>query len=155
MRKEIEAYHEDPVIQTFMLFIQAAREIARYSDSRFFEVSHLSVVKYIALKALVNNNGVLSHSDLSDWTGTKRHNITTLVKRMEKEGLVTTTGREDDRRFKQVAVTDKGRDLFVKATVVAYDLINKVMSGISKREVAQLEKILRALRNNTQAASGK
>ena len=45
--------------------------------------------------------------------------------------------------------------MFVKATVVAYDLINKVMSGISKRQVAQLDKILRVLRNNTQAASGK
>jgi DNA-binding MarR family transcriptional regulator len=155
VRKEIEAYHEDPVIQTFMLFVQAAREIARYSDSRFFEVSHLSTVKYIALKALVNNNGVLSHSDLADWTGTKRHNITTLVKRMEKEGLVTTAVREGDRRFKQVAITDKGRDLFAKATIVAYDLINEVMSGISKREAAQMDKILRVLKNNTQPTSRK
>ena len=52
MRKEIETYHEDLVTQTFMLFVQAAREVARYSDSRFFEVSHLSTVKYITQKHL-------------------------------------------------------------------------------------------------------
>ena len=65
MGKRIVAYHEDTVLQTFMLFVQAAREVARYSDKRFFEVSHLLTVKYIALKALVNNNGVLGPSDLA------------------------------------------------------------------------------------------
>jgi hypothetical protein len=32
----IEAYHEDPVIETYMFFIQAAREAIKHADSRFF-----------------------------------------------------------------------------------------------------------------------
>ena len=152
MRKEIKAYHADPVVQTFMLFVQTAREVAAYSDSRFFQVSRLSTVKYIALKALVNNNGVLSHTDLADWTGTKRHNITTLVKRMKKEGLVNTESSAEDKRFRLVKLTDKGRDLFEQATIVAYDLINKVMSEIGKKEAAQLESMLKILRRNTKIA---
>ena len=155
MRKEIEPHHEDPVVQTFMLLVQTAREVAAYSDSRFFQVSRLSTVKYIALKALVNNNGVLSHTDLADWTGTKRHNITTLVERMKKEGLVNTESSAEDKRFRLVRLTDKGRDLFSLATVVAYDLIDKIMSGISKEEAAQLESILEILRRNRKVALGK
>jgi DNA-binding MarR family transcriptional regulator len=153
MGKTIEVYHEDPVLQTFMLFIQAAREITKYSDSRFFRGLHLSTVKYIALKALAMSGGMLTKSDLAIWTDTKRHNITTLVRRMEIEGLVTTGRDEKDKRFEQVTLTDKGRDLFVKANVVAYDLINRVMSGIGKRQVAQLDRILRFLKSNTQIAS--
>jgi DNA-binding MarR family transcriptional regulator len=150
----IEAYHEDIVLQAFMLFVQAAREVARYSDSRFFQVSHLSTVKYIALKALVNSNGALSHTDLADWTGTKRHNITTLVKRMRNEGLVETVTQSKDKRFTLVRLTDKGRDLFSQATVIAYDLISTVMSGIGMEEAAQLEGILKVLRRNTKIAIG-
>jgi DNA-binding MarR family transcriptional regulator len=148
MGKTIEVYHEDPVLQTFMLFIQAAREITKYSDSRFFRGLHLSTVKYIALKALAMSGGMLTKSDLAIWTDTKRHNITTLVRRMEIEGLVTTGRDEKDKRFEQVTLTDKGRDLFVNANVV-----NRVMSGIGKRQVAQLDRILRFLKSNTQIAS--
>jgi len=153
MGKTIEAYHEDPVLQTFMLFIQAAREVGKYSDSCFFRSLHLSTVKYIALKALAKSGGMLTKTDLAIWTDTKRHNITTLVKRMEIEGLVTTTQNAEDKRFKQVTLTDKGRDLFVNANVVAYDLIKRVMSGIGKQQVAQLDKILRVLKSNVQIAS--
>ena len=153
MGKTIEAYHEDPVLKTFMIFIQAAREVIKYSDSRFFRSLHLSTVKYIALKALVKSGGMLTKSDLAIWTDTKRHNITTLVRRMEIEGLVTTGRDEKDKRFQQVTVTDKGHALFLKANVVAEDLIKRVMSGIGKRQVAQLDKILRVLRSNVQRAS--
>ena len=153
MDKRIEAYHEDPVLQTFMVFIQASREVAKYSDNRFFRSLNLSTVKYIVLKALVNSGGTLTNSDLAIWTDTKRHNITTLAKRMEIDELVTTAREEEDKRFKRVTVTDKGRDLYIKANDIAYDLINRVMSGIDKQLVAQLDKILRIMRDNIQKAS--
>jgi MarR family transcriptional regulator for hemolysin len=154
VRKEIQVHHADRIVETFMLFVQTAREVAAYSDSRFFQVSRLSTVKYIALKALVHNGGLLSHTDLADWTDTKRHNITTLVERMRKEGLVNSESNAEDRRFKLVRLTDKGRDLFSQATVVAYDLINKAMSGIGKEEAAQLENTLRVIRGNAKRAMG-
>ena len=153
MGKRIEAYHEDPVLQTFMVFMQVSREVAKYSDNRFFRGLNLSTVKYIVLKALTNNGGTLTNSDLAIWTDTKRHNITTLVKRMEIDGLVTTAREEEDKRFKRVTVTDKGRDLSIKANDIGYDLINRVMSGIDKQLVAQLDKILRIIRDNIQTAS--
>ena len=153
MKNTVEAYHENIVLQTFMLFIQAAREVAKYSDSCFFRSLCLSTVKYITLKALAMSGGMLTKTDLAIWTDTKRHNITTLVKRMEIEGLVTTTQNAEDKRFKQVTLTDKGRDLFVNANVVAYDLIKRVMSGIGTQQVAQLDKILRVLKSNVQIAS--
>jgi DNA-binding MarR family transcriptional regulator len=155
MRRMIDVHHEDPVLQAFMLFIQTARKVAKYCDSRFFQALHLSTVKYIALKALVINGGTLTHSDLAVWTDTERHNITTLVGRMKTEGLVTTERSEDDKRFSKIRLTDKGRHLFVQANPVALGLINDVMSGIGKREAAQLERLLSVLKENTERASEK
>ena len=145
----IKAYHEDPVIQAFMLFIQTAREIMKYSDSRFYRDLHLSTVKYIALMALAISGGILTNSDLAVWTDTKRHNITTLIQRMRAEGLVTTKRGERDKRYKHVQLTEKGRDYLTKANDVAYDLINRVMSGIDKPQAAQLETLLSILKKNT------
>ena len=121
--------------------------------NRFFRDLNLSTVKYIVLKALVNSGGTLTNSDLAIWTDTKPHNITTLVKRMEIDGLVTTAREEEDKRFKRVTVTDKGRDLSMKANDIAYGLINRVMSGIDEQQAAQLDKILRIIRDNIQIAS--
>jgi DNA-binding MarR family transcriptional regulator len=148
MQKNIAAYHEDLVVQTFMVLIQVAREVIRYTDSYFFNGLRLSMVKYIVLKALVNSEGTLNKSDLAAWTDTTRHNITTLVKRMELEGLVTTVRNEEDKRFQKVTITDKGREIFAKATVSAYDIINKVMSDIDKLQAAQLDGILKVIKNN-------
>ena len=152
MGKKIEAYHEDPIVQVFMLFIQTAREASKYSDMRFFRAFRLSTVKYIALKALAHNDGVLCHSDLAVWTDTKRHNITALVQRMKKEGLVTTRSNDEDRRFTMVELTDKGRNLLLQADLVGYDLIKKAMSGIDMLKAAQLESLLLSLRINIRTA---
>lgn len=133
-----------------MLFMQTARAVAKYSDSRFFQALRLSTVKYVALKALAISGGTLTHSDLATWTDTERHNITTLVERMKAEGLVTTERSNDDKRFIKVRLTDMGRELFGQATPVARGVMNDVMSGISKREAAQLERLLGVLRKNMQ-----
>lgn len=113
----------------------------------------LSMVKYLVLKALKINGGALTHSDLASWTDTKRHNITTLVRRMKADGLVSTERNEKDRRLTQVRLTEKGHNVFVKANPVAYDLINEVMSGIGKRQAAQMSRILRVMKDNIQKAS--
>ena len=150
MSRIIEITHEDAVLRTFMLFIQTARAVDKYSDSRFFQALHLSTVKYIALKALALSGGTLTHSDLAAWTGTERHNITALVERMKKEGLVTTEHSDDDKRFIKVRLTEKGRDLVGQANPVGRGVISEVMSGIGKREAAQLERLLRVLSKNTE-----
>ena len=149
----IEISHEDPILRAFMLFVQTSRAVAKYCDSRFFKASHLSTVKYIALKALATSGGTLTHSNLAIWTDTKRHNITTLVERMKREGLVTTERNEEDKRFMKVCLTDKGRDLFGQANIVARGIVNEVMSGIGKREAAQLERLLGVLRENIEKTS--
>ena len=150
MNRMINISHEDPILKTFMLFMQTARAVAKYSDSRFFQAARLSTVKYVALKALAISGGTLTATGLATWTDTERHNITALVNRMKAEGLVTTERGNDDKRFINVRLTDKGHGLFRQATPVARGITNEVMSGIGKGQAAQLERLLKVLRGNTQ-----
>ncbi|MFC2023049.1 MarR family winged helix-turn-helix transcriptional regulator [Chloroflexota bacterium] len=145
----IDIVHEDLTLRSFMLFMQTARAVAKYSDSCFFQVSRLSTAKYIVLKALKVNGGSLKHVDLANWTDTEPHNITALVRRMKAEGLVTTERSDDDKRVIYVRSTEKGSKLFEEAAPMARGIMAQVMSGISKKEAAQLEKLLKALKANT------
>jgi DNA-binding MarR family transcriptional regulator len=73
---------------------------------------------------------------------------------MKAEGLITSEQNQEDKRFTMVRLTDKGRDLFVKATAVARSVVNELMSGIGKRQAVQLERLLNLLKRNTIEATG-
>jgi DNA-binding MarR family transcriptional regulator len=138
--------HEDPIIRSFTLFVQTAGAVSRYADSRFYECAHLSMAKYVALKAL--DGGTMTHAELAAWTNTKRHNITTLVERMSRDGLVKTERDQKDRRVIHIMLTDKGREAFEQASPVARSVREHFMHGIGKDKALQLESLLRTMREN-------
>ena len=147
MSKIIDIKHDDPILRVFMLFMQMAQATYKYSDKRFFD-ANVSTATFIALKGLLNNGGVMTHSELAEWTNTEKHNITTLVDRMKKEGLVTSQYSQVDRRVAHITLTDKGRDAFDKAMPVSREIMNRIMHGISPEAAGQLEKLLGHVKTN-------
>jgi len=106
----IDVSHDDTIVRIFILLVQTARSISKYADSRLYRKARLSVVKLIALRALASNNGVMTPSEIAEWTQTERHNITGLIDRMRQDGLVTAERDSSDRRLVNVVLTDKGRE---------------------------------------------
>jgi DNA-binding MarR family transcriptional regulator len=139
---------EDSAFRTFMLFMQVGSATSKHADSRFYRVKRLSMAKYLALMALTVNGGTLIHSELAVWTNTKRHNITTLVERMQKDGLVITRRRTHDKRFVEVTLTEAGRAAFESAGPVARSIVYRMMSGIGEDEAAVLERCLQTMGKN-------
>ena len=140
--------HENGTLRAFILFIQSARSVLKYADANLYRKSGLSVIKLIVLQALAKNNGVMTPSELAEWTHTERHNITALVNRMRQDGLVSTERNRSEKRFVNVTLTEKGREVLGQAMPVAKEVVNKVMSSITDDDVIQLEKRLRVLRQN-------
>ena len=64
------------------------------------------------------------------------HTVTEILKRMEKEGLVTRTKDLERKNMVRVAVTDKGRQAYQQST--KRKSIYKVMSSLSQEERRQL-----------------
>ena len=139
---------EDSAFRTFMLFMQVGAAASKYADSRFYKVNRLSMAKYLALTALAMNGGTLIHSDLATWTNTRRHNITTLVERMKKEGLVSTRQRERDKRFIEVTMTETGREALESAGPTARSIVYRLMNGIGENEGPILEMCLQTMGQN-------
>ncbi|MFC1977680.1 MarR family winged helix-turn-helix transcriptional regulator [Chloroflexota bacterium] len=145
----IEVNHDDVILRTFILFVQTARTILKYADTHLYGNVRLSVIKFMVLRVLASHNRSMKPSEIAEWTQTERHNITALIKRMKKEGLVEAKRDGSDRRYVNVTLTGKGQEVLSSATPAAREVIDDVMSSISEGDAVLLEKLLKVLRQNT------
>ncbi len=144
----IDVDHEDTVLRAFILFVQTARAVLKYTDADLYRKARLSTIKLIALRALASNNEVMTPSELAEWTQTERHNITALIGRMRRDGLVAAERNSSDKRFVNITLTDKGREALNRAMPVAKEIVNQVMLSIDEGDTALLDKYLRTLKKN-------
>ncbi len=144
----IDIDHEDTILRAFILFVQTGQAVLKYADAHLYRKTRLSTIKLIVLRALASNNGVMTPSKIAEWTQTERHNITALINRMRQDGLVIAQRTSSDKRFVNITLTNKGREVLMQAMPVAREIVNNVTSSITERDAALLEKRLRVLRQN-------
>ena len=148
MIRLIEIDHEDAILSTFMLFVQTAQAVLKYIDASLYRKTRLSVSKLIVLKALASTSVGMMPSELARWTSTERHNITALVSRMKRDGLVTTERNSNDKRLVNIKLTNKGREARNQAILVAKEIVDEMMLSITEGDAALLKEKLRTLRQN-------
>jgi len=153
MAKKIAIGHEDPVLKAFSLFMQVGQATLKYSDSRLKRSHRLKTATYLALQGLIAAGGVMSHTKLAEWTNTRKHNITSLVERMEKAGLVKAERSTEDRRVVPVEITEKGRKLFQAAGPTYQDIMKNTMHAITGDKAAELERLLKVMKSNLEGQS--
>lgn len=92
----------------------------------------------------------LSQADLSEMMLVNRPNITSLINRMERDGLVQRTATTD-RRFNIIKLTRRGRSLLDRVEPRYAREVSRVISTISetdqRRLIGLLETIRRTLRD--------
>ncbi len=79
----IDIDHEDTILRTFILFVQTADAVLKYADAHLYKKAGLSVIKFMVLKILATNGVIMTPSKIAEWMLRERHNITTLVARLE------------------------------------------------------------------------
>ena len=144
----IDVAHEDRILRTFVLFVQTADTIMKYANTHLYRKERLSVIKVIVLRVLAANGGTMTPSEIAVWTFRERHNITTLINRMKRDGLVRVERNIKDKRFVNVSLTAKGRKVLKQAMPVAREIVDQVMLSISEGDTIPLERSLRVLRQN-------
>lgn len=148
MDKWLTLTDENINVQTMLLLTQVSNAIVKYIDHHLFMELDLSYIKYLVLKVLVRNGGTLKHSDIADWTNTKKHNISALVDRMKINGLVSTEWSKTDRRVNSVVITDKGRKQYKKAKPLVRQILGQVMTDIDGKDTHEFERLLKQIGNN-------
>jgi DNA-binding MarR family transcriptional regulator len=150
--KELYDWKEpDPSFRAFLLFHRTGQYVLRYSDTHFYSAMGFTTPTFITLKGLIINGGTATHTDMAYWTNTQLHNITGLVRRMVKAGLVTTERDLKDRRIIYIQITELGREKYKEASRVAKASYLQIMKGIDADQALELEKLLNILIDNAQS----
>lgn len=137
-----------------LLNIYFTASIMKKRADVFFDQFGLTDVQFNLMDLLhyqSGKEGGLSQAQISDMMLVNRANITALIDRMEKTGIVTRTAHSNDRRFNIIKLTGKGEKLFVKVEPHYIEQIHKAMACLDEQALRKLmgmlEKVRGALRN--------
>ena len=112
----------------------------------FLRVEHGSTLpRFDVLAALRRANDELTMSELSRRLLVSNGNTTTVVDRLELDGLVTRTPPTTDRRVTYVALTDAGRCHFDELAAEHEARVDSLFAGVSAADVDALEELLQRL----------
>ncbi len=138
---------EDINSRSFILFVQTAELILKYADAALYRAG-LSLIKLMVLQVLESHGGSLTPSRIADLTVREKHNITTLIRRLQRDGLIKTAKNTKDKRSFNVIITEKGRRAIKLASPTAKNIVKEVMSTMPSTSALALEGLLKEMRQN-------
>lgn len=124
----------------FMLNL-AQRSLMKSIDREMHEKIGVSATQIAALFYLMENDGC-QLVDLSRELLQNKSAITTLVERMEKNGLLQKIPSQSDKRASQLFVTTKGRELGTSALPFVTDYNRVLAEGFSEDELEIVARFL-------------
>jgi MarR family transcriptional regulator, 2-MHQ and catechol-resistance regulon repressor len=145
----VEVNIKENIPRVFILFLQTAHAVEKYCDKELYFKERLSMPQLAVLQILNDNGGTMMPSAIAMLMLVEKHNITVLVDRMSRDGLVMVErGLCSDRRKVNVILTDEGRRVLKKALPVNEKIIKRIMANIDEDTAISLEKNLKILRLN-------
>ena len=122
------------VFQTAQIFEKAAK--------RVFSPHGLTAAQFNVMNLLSDQKDGLRASDLAESLIVDPSNVTGLLKRMSRDGLVADLESKEDRRQRIVILTPKGRALWAKAARDYEKCLQGLEQLVSEKEKAQVEEVL-------------
>jgi len=144
----------DPAHETLLSIVVTADLLWKEAD-RLLEPFGLtdSQLNILMLLTFQSDAGELDQTTLGRMLIVNRSNVTGLVDRMEKQGLVQRVGDTADRRVKKVRLTAFGRRRLEEAAAVYGTRVRAVMDGLKNDERQSLGRMLAAIRSRLKRQS--
>lgn len=127
---------------------QAFRRVMAAMRARFgaqLATSGLTFPQWLVLKTLARD-GRRTVRELADVLQVTPANITGIVDRMERDGLVTRSKSAEDRRVVYVRLTERGHEKTVEVKGCGRAVLAGLFEGWSERDVEELRRLLAQVR---------
>lgn len=112
----------------------------------FLRVEHQSTLpRFDVMAALHRANDAMTMSELSRMLLVSNGNTTTVVDRLEVDGVVSRTSPPNDRRVVHVALTPAGRRQFEKLAAEHEARVDSLFAGVSAADLDALELLLQRM----------
>lgn len=128
-------------VERFERLIPGFMKVFRSNDSNWLEELNITIAQCVVLQILARNNNC-KMSDLSDEIGVTLSNITGMIDRLEKEGLVRRGADPDDRRIIRIQLTAKGNDIAKRIFNRKRKNLTMILSKLSDSDKINLLKIM-------------
>lgn len=132
-----------------LLNIYYTASCLKKQGDKFFRPFGLTDVQFNVMMMLGHQSGLwdgLSQAQLSDMMLVNRANITSLVDRMEKSGLVVRTSAPSDRRYNIIKLTSRGKKLLIQVEKLYANEVKAVMGELKQSEQKKLITVLETIR---------
>lgn len=142
------SHHRGPKeeVRALNAFIALSRAASSVEDRTHAVMAEegLTESQFGVLEALYHL-GPLCAADLAKKVLRSRGNLTLVIANLERDGLVGRTTREEDRRYRTVELTGKGRRLMEKSFPRHARLVAKTMGALEPGELDELRRLCRKL----------
>jgi len=96
----------------------------------------------VCLWVLAHSDGI-TQSELADQLGIARPTVTTMLQKMERNGLIERRVDAEDQRYTRIYMTQSGRALHAELRAVHAEMVEATMGSLSETEQRELERLLR------------
>jgi DNA-binding MarR family transcriptional regulator len=140
----------DPEINLLILLDQVQSIVNNAID---LEIRHLRITRsQVAVLAMLSReDSPITLDEIAKWTLTKFNSVSTLINRMEKNGLVKKIRKDNDLK-NYIVLTEKGSILYHKK--VTENSIHLIFDKLTDEEKKHFESILKKIRNTTRDLLG-
>ena len=135
-------------IRTWLRLLSCEMLIEQKLRSLFRKNFSVTLPQFDVLSELERAGEKMTMSELSRELMVSNGNVTGVIDRLEKNGFVTRTRAEHDRRVQYIELTKKGRDDFDVMAKHHERWLDDMMSNLSTSDMARLQKLLLKARNS-------
>ncbi len=139
-------------IRTWLRLLSCETVIEQHIRSRFRENFDVTLPQFDVLSELEHASERLTMSQLSKELMVSNGNITGVVDRLEKGGMVKRIRPDHDRRIQFIELTDTGTREFKRMAKHHEQWLQELLAGISEDDMLKLQKLLLKTRESVAEA---
>jgi len=140
--KTEQAPRRKMALRIWLRLLTSSQLIEKLVRSRFRTEFDTTLPRFDVMAALAREPQGQTMGDVSRWLLVSSGNITGIISRLEEDGLVTRTRSADDRRTHLVRLSRKGTEDFEHMSLAHEQWIRNLLSGMTRQEMATLDKLL-------------
>ncbi len=125
--------------------IMATADLFLRESHRLFRPLGLTAAQFNVINVVGRTEGGLSQRELGDRLVVDRSNVTGLLDRLERAGLVKRTDDPKDRRIYRITLTPAGRRLWRRVGPRYDAVVAQVVEGVEEKQVEQTLALLSRL----------
>jgi DNA-binding MarR family transcriptional regulator len=144
---EIKTQFKQPKIKLINSLLIAADVVSRYLDIETAKYS-LGRTGLTVLYTLVINGGSMTPTSISKKIFRSKFAVTKILDTLEKLGYVKRGGIGNDRRTREVSITDNGIEVVKSSIIERPDISHKALHRLDKDQLRMLDNLLGIIRKD-------